>query len=123
MIKGLGMDIVEVSKLKAAVDRWGERFLEKIYSAEERRYCGAKADPSPSFAVRFAAKEAMKKALSSLGLSGTPFHDIEVRLDSVGAPHLIFGRRLRLRLKNYKPHVSLSHHGEYATAMVILEKV
>lgn len=65
MIVGIGTDIVEISRIKNAVAKWGERFLRKIFTENEISYCYKKKDPFPHLAVRFAAKEAVIKALST----------------------------------------------------------
>ncbi len=122
MISGLGTDIVEIPKIKEIALRWKERFLDRVFTRGEQRDCLGRSDPYPGLAGRFAAKEAAKKALSSFGLASLPFLEIEVKKDRTGAPRLVFGGRAAARLRKVRSHVSLSHHGHYATATVILEK-
>ena len=69
MLDGLGVDLVEVGRIRRACDRWGERFLRRVFTAGERAYCMRKVHPEQSLAARFAAKEAVLKAIGT-GLSG-----------------------------------------------------
>lgn len=127
MIYGIGTDIVEIDRIKDAVEKWGGRFLEKIYTGNEVLYCNKKKDPYPHLAARFAAKEAVMKALSIGGSEleddkgiGVPgFRDIEVLNHPNGkpfiAPHgLIPGRSCNI-------HLSISHERKYAVANVVIE--
>ncbi len=124
MIVGLGTDIVEVHRLKASIDRFGERFLERIFTAGERAYCATKRHPEESLAARFAAKEAAAKALGTGISRGVGWHDFEVRRDHDCAPRLeLRGRALQVAesLGVARVFLSLTHTDSVAAATVILE--
>lgn len=120
MIYGIGIDIVKIDRIGQAVERWGERFLRRIFTDAEIAYAYDKKSPYPSLAVRFAAKEALIKALGSL--HGAALTDIEITGN--GAPVIrVKGRLLDLfRERSIKSsHVSLSHEREYGVACVVVE--
>lgn len=85
MIKGIGVDIVDIDRMEAALKRH-ERLMNRLYTAGEREYCLSKKRPQVHFASRFAAKEAALKALGT-GLRGVKWTEIEVRRDSLGKPY------------------------------------
>ena len=124
MIIGTGVDIVHVPRIKRAVERFGDRFLERAFCPDEIRWCLEKHDPYPCLAGRFAAKEAFAKALGTGFRLGIALRQICVqRLDS-GAPRLdLSGKALDVAgsLGVVRVHVSLSHEKEDAVALVILE--
>jgi holo-[acyl-carrier protein] synthase len=125
MIVGIGVDIVEVGRIRRAVERYGERFLGRIFTEAETDYCRRAARPAERFATRFAAKEAALKALGVGWRKGLRFLDVEVANDELGAPTIGFsGRALQLseELEVGRVHVSLSHHRNFAIAQVILER-
>src|SRR6185436_2473244 len=88
-IIGLGIDATEIARVAAAIDRYGERFLAKVFTAGEIAYCRRKRDGAPSFAARFAAKEAAMKALGTGFSRGVYWTGIEV-VRTYGPPHLRF---------------------------------
>lgn len=111
MVRGSGIDIVEIKKLERAVKRWGDVFLKRVYTSGELAYSRSKRYPLQHLAARFAAKEAIFKALgNSPKLS---FRDIEIVNDANGRPFC--------RIKNKKSSValSLSHTDNYAVACAI----
>ena len=122
MIYGIGVDIVKISRIQDAVERWGEGFLQKIYTDNEIEYCYSKNVPFLSLAVRFAAKEALIKAIASE--VRVSLKDIEVVTSEGGRPQIkVYGKAEDfLRNKNiYRVHVSLSHEKEFGVASVVLE--
>ena len=129
MIKGIGVDIVDIKRIEAAVGRWGRRFLEKVFTEEEIDSCYRKAEPYASLAVRFAAKEAFIKAAGALdektgGKIKITFRDIEIVNRASGAPEIRKTGRLAEALSASgieDVHLSLSHEKEYGIAMVIAE--
>lgn len=124
MIYGVGIDIVNVERMKSVVEKWGQKFLERVFTEEEISYCFDKKEPYLSLAVRFAAKEALIKAMGHV--NPVSFTDIEVINIEKGRPFLRFKGNLRdfLRDKLIKnAHLSLSHEHEYGIACVVLEKV
>lgn len=86
MIKGLGVDIVEIARIKAALLKH-DRFEKRIFTQDESKYCQSKPDPALHYAARFAAKEAVSKALGT-GKTGMKWTDIEVKRDSKGKPFI-----------------------------------
>ncbi len=122
MIYGIGVDIVKISRIQDAVERWGEGFLRKIYTDKEVAYCYSKNLPYLSLAVRFAAKEALIKAIASE--VAVSLREIEVVTSEGGRPLInLYGRAEEfLRSKHiHRVHVSLSHEKEFGVALVILE--
>lgn len=115
-IKGTGVDIIEIPRIKRAYERWGTAFLERVFLREEIDYCMAKVNPYPSLAARFAAKEAGYKALSQAGIHITLWRSISVARAADGRPRLIVPQVAGLRL-----HLSLTHSKEFAVAMVVVE--
>jgi len=112
MVKGSGIDIVEIRKLEKAVARWGDVFLNRIYTEGELAYARSKRHPLQHLAARFAAKEAVFKALGTKPDIG--FKDIEIIHDKFGRPFC------RIRKKRTLISLSLSHTENYAVACAIL---
>ena len=125
MIVGTGIDLVEIDRIQQSVARYGDRFLERIYTAAEIRYSQRKQrNAAESFAVRFAAKEAAAKALGTGIASGVTWLDIEVVHLPTGRPALAFhGRAAKCAsaMVVRSTHLSLSHGRDLAIASVILE--
>ena len=123
MIKGVGVDIVRIGRMESAVQRWGRRFLERIFTGAEIDACYEKARPYASLAVRFAAKEALVKA-SGGKLSGISFREIEIINLANGGPAIKKEGRLARALAESgigNLYLSLSHEDEYGVAMVVAE--
>ncbi len=116
----IGVDLCDVKRLGRIIDQYGERFVNKIFTSEEISYCRRKRDPAPSFAVRFAAKEAFLKALGTGLRDGIRWRDIEVRNDHLGKPYLRISGRPAELLNGRKIQVSLSHTHENAVAFVMI---
>ena len=124
MIVGTGVDITDVARIKAAVERFGDRFLERVFTPEEVRYCTAKANPAERLAARFAAKEAGMKALGTGLRHGITWHDVEVVRQPGGRPAIRFSGKaaeFAERLGCKRAHLSLTHTAEQAMAFVVLE--
>lgn len=124
MIVGTGVDIIEVARIKAAIDRFGQRFLKRVFTPAEIRYCISKLNAAERLAARFAAKEAGMKAIGTGLRHGVTWQDVEVVRVPGGRPRLRFSGKAAefaaaLGCKN--PHLSLSHTAEQAIAHVILE--
>jgi holo-[acyl-carrier protein] synthase len=125
MIVGVGIDTVEIPRLRKTLARYGDRFIQRVFTPEERDYCAAHADPAPHFAVRFAAKEALFKALGTGWARGVTWQDVEVRRKAPAAPFLELtgeAQRLSKTFGTQSIHLSLSHSENTAIALVILEK-
>ncbi len=124
MIVGTGIDVVEVPRVAAAIERFGQRFLERIYTQGEIRYCEAKANRMERYAARFAAKEAAMKALGTGWNRGVRWRDIEVRRQPGGRPTLVFtgkAAEFAAGLGAVNTALSLTHTASEAIAQVILE--
>jgi len=118
MIKGLGIDIVEIERIKKAIDRHGQRFLDKLFTEKEQDYCLSHIHSAVRFAVRFAAKEAVAKALGT-GFRGIGFKDIEVSNDATGKPSIVLSLKVEALYQSPQIVISLSHSKDYATACAI----
>ena len=117
-----GIDIVEISRIGAAIDSWGDRFLKRIYTESEIKYCRGYV---PELAVRFAGKEAVMKALGT-GYRGVSWRDIEILPDRRGAPLVYLNGSARSRAHELGIEgltITLSHSKEYAVASVVGGKV
>lgn len=125
MIIGLGIDIVDISRINALLEKYGSRFTERIFSTDEISCCMGRYDSAACFAGRFAVKEAAYKALCAGRFSGIPLKDISVDTSGV-APQLILGGKahaLSVQLGVARHHISISHERGCAVAVVVLEKI
>ena len=123
MIVGLGIDVANIERLRTALDRFGERFWQRILTEAERAELSSRPDPALALAGRFAAKEAAAKALG--GQPDVWWHDIEVLPNARGGPELRFlGAALPHveRLGVSRVFVSITHDAGVAAAVVVLEK-
>jgi holo-[acyl-carrier protein] synthase len=124
MIVGTGIDLVEIERIQRSTDRYGSRFLDRIYTAGEQEYCLRKRRSAESFAARFAAKEAGAKALGTGISHGVTWTEIEVVREPGGRPSLKFhGRAAEMakRLGVRNAALSLTHSRDMAMASVVLE--
>ena len=121
-IFGIGIDVVEVDRIASAIERHGEPFLAKLFTAGERAYCDGQKNPALHYAARFAAKEAVSKALGT-GIGGQAgWLDLEITRDPAGAPKLAMrGAAAGFALENgiTEIQISLTHAREYAAANAI----
>jgi holo-[acyl-carrier protein] synthase len=124
MIVGTGVDIAEVARIAASIQRFGRRFTERVFTPDEIRYCESKANKAERYAARFAAKEAGMKAIGTGWRHGVTWQDIEVRRLPGARPTLVFSGKASEffdKLGATKAHLSLTHTAEFAMAQVILE--
>lgn len=124
MIVGTGIDIAEVPRIRQSIERFGERFLQRVFTPGEIRYCDSKANRMERYAARFAAKEAAMKALGTGWNHGVRWVDCEVLRQPGGRPTIQFHGKAgefaaKMGVKNIA--LSLSHTQEQAIAQVILE--
>ncbi len=122
MIIGVGMDIVEIERIKKSYEQFGDRFLNRIFTEDEIAYCFSKKQPYPSLAVRFASKEALVKAAKLGKYHSNSWLDVAVAVSGKGLPELVVFNKLKKKLKGMRIHLSLSHSDDYATAVVVIEK-
>jgi holo-[acyl-carrier protein] synthase len=124
MIVGTGTDICEVDRIRKSIERFGERFMRRCFTADEIAYCQSKANFAERFAARFAAKEAAMKAIGTGLSTGVGWQHIEVGHAPGGRPILRFTARaaeLAAAMGAKHIHLSLTHTQDNAMAMVILE--
>lgn len=123
MVLGLGIDIIEIARIKKSIDRYGNNFLNKVFTENEINYCNSKFNKYQHFAARFAAKEAVYKALTSGWKEDLRWKDIEVQNDKSGMPSIKPSGKLKSFLsENAQLKVSISHSDNYVTAVAIIFK-
>jgi holo-[acyl-carrier protein] synthase len=121
MIRGVGVDIIDIPRVREVADRWGDTFLRRIFTAAELHHCLSKHDPHQHLAARFAAKEAVSKALATGWRGDFRWKDVEVINDSSGRPHVHLHGKLEERLANALVHITLSHSDLHVVALAIIE--
>ena len=126
MIAGIGTDIISVERIKKIIDKRGERFLELIFTAKERKYCQSKESPWVHYAGRFAAKESVFKVLKTGWGLGVRWKDVEILKNKNGDPQILLKGKTKLivekkGLKNII--LSISHDRKYAMATAIGESI
>jgi holo-[acyl-carrier protein] synthase len=125
MIVGIGVDIASVIRIEKFLERWGERGCERCFTEAEQAYCEARRRPATHYASRFAAKEALGKALGTGIAGGVYWRDIEVVRSAGGPPRIVLhggAREAAEALGASNIQLSLSHDADLAIAYVILEK-
>jgi len=123
-IVGIGTDIVDVARIEKLLRDKRDEFLARVFTPEEIAYCDEKARPAVHFAARFAAKEALMKAIGTGWAKGVGFGDIRVINNAEGKPDLQTQGETKRILDGFGPSflwLSLSHTKEYAMAMVVIE--
>lgn len=120
-MQSVGVDIIEISRIRGALSRWGERFLLRVYTPAEIVFCRGRV---PELAVRFAGKEAVAKALGT-GMRGVAWREIEILPDELGKPTVMLHGRARLRAVGLNLNdfaISLSHSNDFGIAFVVAGK-
>lgn len=121
-IQGIGVDIVEVQRMKTSLKESNTALMKKLFTEREIAYCNSKKRPHEHFAARFAAKEAVSKAMET-GWSGKfRWKDVEVVNKPSGAPRIILHDHVAAMLAKSKVHLSLSHTKTTVIAFVVIEK-
>ena len=128
MIIGIGTDICDIRRIEQSIEKFGERFLNKTFTEQEQAYCNCKARPAMSYAKRFAAKEAVAKALAGDETGHLTWTSVEVQNDPSGRPVVVLTKDAKARSGLRCPeghrlniHLSLSDDYPYATAFAIAE--
>ena len=124
MIIGVGIDIVSTERIKNAITRYGDRFINRIFCPGEIEYCRSRKEPHLHYAARFAAKEALVKAFGTGFRYSIKHTEIETRLNELGKPELFLHNTAHAISKQkgiVRFSISLSHNDEQATAIVIAE--
>lgn len=122
-IQGIGIDIIEVERIRDASRRWGSRFEQRVYTQQELAYCGETPSRYWRLAARFAAKEATLKALGTGLSTGMRWQDVEIRANIMGKPELILHGEVQRYAQERNisvSFVSMSHTNDYAVAQVTL---
>lgn len=121
-ILGIGVDVVDVKRMKIVLDARGAPLIKKLFTETEIAYCSAKKNPHEHYAARFAAKEAVSKAMQT-GWSGKfRWRDVEVINNPSGAPRVILHDYVAQQLEHFTVHISLSHTENTVVAFAIIEK-
>lgn len=122
MIFGIGTDIVEVERIKNAIEKYGERFKNRIFTETEQKYCDSWNDNKyVHYAARFAAKESFSKAIGTGITKGFKFQEIGIENLKTGEPIVVLKGGLLEKYGNYKIKVSLSHTAHNAIAYIVME--
>ncbi len=119
-----GFDLIDIRRLRKTVDRFGERFLKRCFTPDEASFCFTKRDPVPGLAARYAAKEAISKALGTGIAHGITWRDIEITRKPGEIPRVhLHGEALKqfARQGGMTIHVSLTHEKHLAGAVVLIE--
>ncbi len=123
MVLGVGIDIIEIDRIKESVEEYGDSFLKKIYTPNEIKYCFEKFNKYQHLAARFAAKEAVYKAVSSGWEQGISWQDIEIFNDIYGNPEVKpFGKLKSFLARDKELKISMSHSQNYVTCVAIIYK-
>lgn len=126
MIVGIGTDLTEVPRIRRSMERYGDRFLDRIYTSREKAFALSKSNAAERLAARFAAKEAGMKAIGTGWNHGVSWRDFEVINEPSGRPTLHLSgmaRRFAHDLGSSRVSLSLTHTSQMAFAVVILEKL
>jgi holo-[acyl-carrier protein] synthase len=120
MIDSVGIDIVEVARIKIAIEQWGERFLQRVFTPWEINYCNNKQFPEQSFAARFAVKEAVLKAIGTGYNGNIKWTSVEIVNDKRGHPTVRLGERIKNIIGDKQIRISMSHTRDHAVASAIM---
>lgn len=123
-VLGVGVDIVETQRIEHSLERFGERFLHRVFTEGEIAYCQSMKFPARHFAARFAAKEAVSKAFSTGIGSAMGWRDIDVHRQGSGQPYVVLAggaQDLAARRGVSAVWISLSHTDQYAAATAVIE--
>lgn len=121
MIVGIGVDLVKIERIDGIIKKYGERFLKKVFSEEELK----NKKNIHEISGKFASKEAFVKAIGT-GFNGQVFFsDVKVLNDQRGRPFLDFSDKVKksFNIGNVRTHLTITHDGDYAIAMVVLEEI
>ena len=120
MVESVGIDLVEIYRIEEAINRYGEKFTDRVFTPWEIQYCRSKINPMLSFAGRFAVKEAVFKAVGTGFADGVKWKSVEVVNDRKGRPQVRLGKAIRDHIGEKNILISLSHTGDHAIAAAVL---
>lgn len=122
MVSGIGVDILEIDRMRTIAQARGDHFLRRVFTDPEIQYCRSKHNSFQHFAARFAAKEALSKAISTGWRNEFSWRDVEVVNEPSGQPRITLHGRLLERLATHIIHLSISHSEAHVVAMVVIER-
>jgi len=123
MIVGIGTDIIEVERIREITEKFGKRFLDRIYTPVEQEYCESFKDTKyVHYAARFAMKESFSKAIGTGITEGFKFKEVGIVNEKNGKPLVVLDGELKKKWGKYKTHISLSHTRGNAVAYLIIEE-
>jgi holo-[acyl-carrier protein] synthase len=117
---GIGHDIVDIARIAESISKFGDRFFSKLFTVHEVHYCMEKAEPAIHFAGRFAAKEAIAKAIGTGFGQYLRWQDIEIINDELGKPFVHLSDEFQGQFPNYQINISISHTDTLASAVAIV---
>ncbi len=124
MILGIGIDIIEIDRIKKSIENYGDAFLNKIYTKTELDYCLSKKNKYQHFAARFAAKEAIYKAMSTATGFSFQWVDLEIFNEPNGMPRVkLLGKLTEFLGDDKDLKITMSHSENYVTCFAVLQKV
>ncbi|MFC2082120.1 holo-ACP synthase [Bacteroidota bacterium] len=124
MVVGIGIDIIEIERIKKSIEKYDDLFLNKIFTQTELDYCLSKQNKYQHFAARFAAKEAIAKAIATGWSEGFKWKDIEIYNEPSGLPRVkLFGNLQKFLEKDKELKITMSHSEHYVTCFAILYSV
>ncbi|MDT3741305.1 MAG: holo-ACP synthase [Candidatus Kapabacteria bacterium] len=122
MIYGIGTDLVETARIQTAIEKYGKRFLDRLYTDLEQDYCDSFNDTKyVHYAARFAVKESFSKAIGTGLTQGFKFREVSIRNESNGKPEIVLEGELHKKYGHLKVHVSISHTDNNSLAFIIIE--
>ena len=121
MIQGIGVDIIEIKRIQSSIEQFGDKFLSKIFTDSEIAYCRARKNPVQHFAARFAAKEAVSKALATGWAGEFEWKNVEVTNELSGKPNVLLHGSTATALAKSVVHLSLSHSDMSVVAFAVIE--
>lgn len=122
MIKSIGTDLVEVARIQSDLDKYGERFIQRILGVRELEIFKLRADKPIFLSGRFAAKEAVIKGLGAFMTKRPPLNQIEIINDKSGRPELLLPSKIKTKLNGACCHLSITHDKNYAMAVALFEE-
>lgn len=123
MIQGVGTDIIEIGRIQKSIDEYGSKFLDRLFTSQEQDYCHKHRESARQFAGRFAAKEAISKALGTGICEHLGWLDIEILNDENGKPLVHLSEHAKMTFGVLTIHITISHCKEYAVAFAISENL
>jgi holo-[acyl-carrier protein] synthase len=119
---GLGNDILEIQRIREALETHGDRFIQRLFTAREQEYCSKHTDAVPHYAARFSAKEAIVKALGSGFGEDASWLDIEIINDPHGKPEVFFSDKIKSRFNNPEVLIAISHSNHHVSTVALRTK-